>query len=265
MNTDGRKFSGARGIDSPAGSQACLPAWLPACPFLPVPAREMDWRDLGAFRLGRTEGGGRGAWAGRPCDSIHVGGAVVPSDQAVCSAAAVRGGAFYETALAYAQFLWMRGCAARAVLCLDRAFGADLRGGEGVLRVWPLPYAALGWILRVARDVNARRGAGGGRIFMGNPRVHFQHYAGRMNEPRREQRRWRAWACWAIARGVLPELAGDSRHVVAEPSAACICGRLELLGIAGEAGLWAGALAAAKRGARVRARLGGASASHSNP
>jgi hypothetical protein len=25
-----------------------------------------------------------------------------------------------------------------------------------------------------------------------NPRVHFQHYAGRMNEPRREQRRWRA-------------------------------------------------------------------------
>ena len=75
-------------------------------------------------------------------------------------------------------------------------------------------------------------------IFIGNPRVHFQHYAGRMNEPRREPRRWRAWACWAIARKILPQLPGDPKHAVAEPTADQIAARLREYGAAGEAELW---------------------------
>lgn len=153
----------------------------------------MDWRDLGVFR-----------------------------------ANGARDTAFYETALLYAQHLWKRGYAARAVLCLDRALGADLRGDEAVLKKWPLPYAALAWILRETP-------AG---VFIGNPRLHFQHYAGRMNEPRREQRRWRAWACWAIARAVRPEFPGDPRHLVEEPGVAEIAKNLKRFGIVGEAELW---------------------------
>jgi hypothetical protein len=100
-----------------------------------------------------------------------------------------RGPVFYLTALTYGHYLWQRGLAARATLCLDRALGADLRGDEPVLREWPLPYAAMRWFLQHTPP----------DVFIGNPRVHFQHLADRMNEPRRDQRRWRAWACWGIA------------------------------------------------------------------
>jgi hypothetical protein len=144
---------------------------FPPCPHLPAARAGLDWKALHAFR-----------------DSA-------------------RGDAFYFACLEYAQALWQRGFAARALLCLDRAFGADLRGDEPVLRTHPLPYVAMAWLIR-----NTPSG-----VFLGNPRVHFQHYADRMNEPRREQRRWRAWACWAIARAVRPDLPGDSRHQVREP------------------------------------------------
>jgi hypothetical protein len=75
-------------------------------------------------------------------------------------------------------------------------------------------------------------------VFLGNPRVHFQHYADRMNEPRREQRRWRAWACWALVRIVRPELPSDPRHQVDEPSHEEIEARLREHGLPGEAELW---------------------------
>jgi hypothetical protein len=68
--------------------------------------------------------------------------------------------------------------------------------------------------------------------------VHFQHYADRMNEPRREQRRWRAWACWALARRVLPHLPEDPRHLVAEPTVEQIASHLVRHGMPGEAELW---------------------------
>lgn len=139
-----------------------------------------------------------------------------------------RDGGFYLTALTYGQYQWQRGLAARAILCLDRAFGADLRSDESELRDWPLPYAAMGWFLRnVPPDV-----------FVGNPRVHFQHLADRMNEPRRDQRRWRAWACWAITRVARPEWPADARHAVVEPSLAEITRRLNSHGLPGETALW---------------------------
>ena len=145
---------------------------LPPCPLLPVPRPGLDWRALHAYR------------------------------------ASDRGGEFYRACLEYGHALLQRGFAARALLFLDRAFGADLRGDEAVLRDHPLPYAAMAWLMaNTPADV-----------FLGNPRVHFQHYADRMNAPRREQRRWRAWACWALARAVRPDLPNDPRHRVVEPT-----------------------------------------------
>jgi hypothetical protein len=165
---------------------------LPPCPYLPVPRPGLDWRLLQEFR------------------DHH------------------RGGEFYEACLEYGHSLWQRGFAARAILCLDRAFGADLSGSEEELREWSLPYAAMAWfITHTPNDV-----------FLGNPRVHFQHYAGRMNEPRREQRRWRSWACWAIARVVRPDLPGDPRHKIEEPTIGTISEQLNAHGIHGETALW---------------------------
>lgn len=166
---------------------------LPPCPNLPPPRTGLDWRSLHRFR------------------EQH------------------RGAEFYEACLEYAHSLWARGFAARALLCLDRAFGAELGDEEPVLQRWPLPYAATAWIIAHTPP----------DVFIGNPRVHFQHYAGRMNEPRIEQRRWRAWACWAIARAARPELPGDPAHRVEEPTRERIAAALREHGHAGEAGLWA--------------------------
>lgn len=167
-------------------------AEFPICPHLPLPRAGLDWRTL----------------------HMHRG--------------ADRGEAFYFACLEYGHALWRRGFAARALLCLDRAMGADLRGDEGVLSEWPMPYAAMGWLI-------GHTPAG---VFVGNPRVHFQHYADRMNEPRREQRRWRAWACWAIARAVRPELPGDPKHRVVEPTREQIEAGLHAHGFSNEAHTW---------------------------
>ncbi len=145
---------------------------LPPCPYLPQPGPGLDWRHLHVFR----------------------------EDQ--------RDGRFYVACLEYGQSLWQRRLPARAMLCLDRAFGAELRGDEPELRQWPLPYAAMAWIMAQAPE----------GVFLGNPRVHFQHYAGRMNAPRREQRVWRSWACWALARAVRPADPGDPKHAIQEPA-----------------------------------------------
>jgi hypothetical protein len=139
-----------------------------------------------------------------------------------------RGGAFYRVCLEYGQTLWVHGQAARALLCLDRAMGADLRGGEPELLEFPLPYAAMAWMMAQVPD----------GVFIGNPRVHFQHYADRMNEPRREQRRWRAWAGWWLARIAHPEWPADPRHRVMEPTVADVQAALERHGVPGECAVW---------------------------
>lgn len=171
---------------------------LPPCPYLPAPRPGLDWRMLHAHRD------------------------------------AGRGGEFYLDCLEYGHALWQRGLAARAVLCLDRAFGAELLGDEAELREWPLPYGAMAWFITHTPP----------EVFLGNPRVHFQHYADRLGEPRREQRRWRAWACWAIVRGVRPEFPADPKHPVAEPSHDTIALELGVHGLPGEAKLWESVLPA---------------------
>ncbi len=165
---------------------------LPSCPHLPSPRAGLDWRSLHAYR-----------------------------DRE-------RGADFYFGCLEYGHALWQRGFAARALLCLDRAFASELQGDEAVLGEWPLPYGATAWMIRNAPP----------DVFIGNPRVHFQHYADRMNEPRREQRRWRAWACWALTRAVRPEFPADPKHVVAEPIREEIEAALQEYGVPGEAVLW---------------------------
>jgi hypothetical protein len=152
--------------------------------------------------------------------------------RALTAHGASRDAAFYLTALTYAQYLWQRGLAARAMLAVDRALGADLRGDEPVLAHWPLPYAAQAWFLRHTPP----------GVFIGNPRVHFQHLADRMNEPRREQRRWRIWACWALCRVVRPEFDPDPKHLVTEPSLEQIAEKLALHGLPGEALVWQSAM-----------------------
>lgn len=169
-----------------------MPDEFPPCPHLPVPRAGLDWRSLHAYRT------------------------------------ADRGPEFYFSCLEYGHSLWRRGFAARSLLCLDRAFGAELNGDEPILKQWPLPYAATAWV--IAHTPND--------VFIGNPRVHFQHYADRMNEPRREQRQARAWACWALSRVVRPDLPGDPRHRVQEPSEEEIARMLRAHGHAGEFDLW---------------------------
>lgn len=139
-----------------------------------------------------------------------------------------RDAAFYLSCLEYGHDLWQRGLAARAVLCLDRAMGADLRGDEPQLGAWPMPYAAMAWFLTHTPP----------DIFIGNPRVHFQHYADRMNEPRRAQRAARAWACWALTRRLRPEWPSDPKHDVVEPEESQIATALDRHGLAGETRLW---------------------------
>ncbi len=141
-----------------------------------------------------------------------------------------RGAEFYLTALRYAHYLWLRGFAARVILKLDRALLADVPEGDAALREWPLPYAAMAWVLRHAPD------------FGGNPRVHFQHLAGRIRPPRLEQRRWRMWACWMLCRAARPDLPGDPGHEVEEPQPEQIIENLSRHGHAGEADLWKAAL-----------------------
>ncbi|MDQ8181730.1 hypothetical protein [Pelagicoccus sp. SDUM812005] len=165
---------------------------LKPLPNLPAPEQGMDWRALNRFR----------------------------ADE--------RSSAFYLTCLKYGQHLWLQRFPARAILCLDRAWGADLDGSEPVLQEWPLPYAPLVSLLQQA-PIGA---------FLGNPRVHFQHYADRLGEPRRLQRKWRSWACWALARATLPQLPGDPRHLVDEPSLAQIEDELSQHGHPGEVALW---------------------------
>ena len=101
---------------------------------------------------------------------------------------------YYFAALSYAQSLWREGKPAQAILQLNKAFMADLRGDEDVLKDHPAPYAALVWILE-NRPENA---------FIGNPVRHFQHLATRVSGERKEIRSWRAWACFHLSRAVLP-------------------------------------------------------------
>jgi predicted metalloendopeptidase len=143
-----------------------------------------------------------------------------------------RGAEFYEMALKYAQSHWLQGMPAQALLQVNRALGSAVAATDEVLQRWPLPYAAVVWLL----------GNHTPEQFIGNPRRHYQHLATRMVEPRKALRTWRAWACWHLARQVLPQFSADEEQLrteqIVEPTPEEIHRQLATLGHAGEADGW---------------------------
>ncbi len=162
-----------------------------------------------------------------PCPHLPA-----PRDQMTASAFSEHGesrdAGFYLTALEYGHYLWQRGFAARAILCLDRAMGADVQATDPIVHTWPIPYAAMAWFLAHTPD----------GVFIGNPRVHFQHYADRLKAPRRDIRHARAWACWALTRRLRPHLPADPKHAVIEPTETEIATALDAHGLPAESALW---------------------------
>jgi len=160
------------------------------CPFLPSCGRALCWRDLAELR----------------------------EDQ---------GEELYGRCLEYAQQLWLDDLPARALLAVDRALYCDVSADCGILQAYPLPYAAIRWL--VSQPSAA---------FTGNARVHYQHLADRVRGERADLKKWRAWAAWAIVRQARPDLPGDPRHDVREPSRADIAEGLRQHGLPTEARSW---------------------------
>lgn len=165
------------------------------CPFLPSCGRTLSWRDLNALRENQ-------------------------------------GPELYELCLEYGQQLWLDELPARALLAVDRALYCDVPGDAEILRAYPMPYRAIGWMVKQP-----------GEAFTGNARVHYQHLADRVRGERADLKKWRAWAAWAVTRQARPDLAGDPKHAVSEPTPAEIETSLGTFGVAGEITEWRKALA----------------------
>jgi hypothetical protein len=143
-----------------------------------------------------------------------------------------QGPELYLTCLEYGQQLWLDGLPARALLAVDRALYCDVDPADEAARAYPPPYRAIGWMV-------AQPSEG----FTGNARVHYQHLADRVRGDRAEVKQWRAWAAWAIVRQARPDLPGDPKHAVVEPTDADISAGLGRYGVAGEVAEWRQALA----------------------
>jgi hypothetical protein len=143
-----------------------------------------------------------------------------------------RGVDFYLDALRYAQWQWISGKPAQAVLQLDKAWMADLDSNDPVLGANPSPYVALAWIIRQA--------VSGDCGFLGDPVRHFQHLASRMSGPRSTVRSWRAWCCMHLAERVSAgrQFHRDGRQLAREglwiPSRGAALAALSRHGWAGE-------------------------------
>jgi hypothetical protein len=143
----------------------------------------------------------------------------------------LRGGnieAFYRTALAYGQYLWLKGCSGRAILAITRALYCDLHDDAAVLRVCPLPYKALHWIV-----VHHPK-----QDFPGNPRISFQHQATRLRGDRAALRRARAWAVWKLICVAKPELLADTKQEIKQITLDEIEMRLAKHGHSNEVQIW---------------------------
>lgn len=164
------------------------------CPYLPSGQKKLSWRELNALR----------------------------DDQ---------GEELYLLCLEYGQQLWLENLPARALLAVDRALYCDVSADAECLKHYPLPYAAIGWLVSQPTEQ-----------FTGNARVHYQHLADRVKGDRAAQKKWRAWAAWAITRRARPDLVADPDHVVTEPTPSEIRQALRLHGIKGEVETWEKAL-----------------------
>ena len=143
-----------------------------------------------------------------------------------------QGPELYRLCLEYGQQLWLDDLPARALLAVDRALYCDVPSDAEVLSEYQMPYRAIGWMVKQPSD-----------NFAGNARVHYQHLADRVRGERAELKKWRAWAAWAVSRVARPDLEGDSKHVVAEPTHPEIEDGLQNFGVSGEVDEWRRALA----------------------
>lgn len=137
-----------------------------------------------------------------------------------------RDAGFYFDALRYGHFLWQQGHAGRALLALTRALYAEVSAANDILRTWPLPYAALFWMLRHHSSDD----------FPGNPRLSYQHQACRLRGDRADLRAARAWAMWALACAARPQLPSDP--TCPDRSLSEITALLDQWGHPGESQLW---------------------------
>lgn len=165
--------------------------FVPICPHLPTPDANMSHRCLTALKGGDRE-------------------------------------LFYLTALKYGHYLWLQGHAGRSILAITRALYADIPAGAPCLDQWPLPYAALGWVIANHPKDD----------FPGNPRISFQHQATRLRGDRQALRRARAWAVWALIRGAKPSLSGDTSQGIEEPTLGMIEAELSSVGHPNEIAIW---------------------------
>jgi hypothetical protein len=138
----------------------------------------------------------------------------------------------YRLCLEYGQQLWLDDLPARALLAVDRALYCDVPSDAEVLSEYPMPYRAIGWIVKQPADT-----------FTGNARVHYQHLADRVRGERADVKKWRAWAAWAVTRHAHPDLASDPKHAAIEPTHAEIEAGLRACGVSGEIAEWRKALA----------------------
>jgi hypothetical protein len=150
------------------------------------------------------------------------------------AAAQVGPEAHYLACLRYARQLWEAGLPARALLALDRGLFCDLPSVALERPTYPLPYAVIGWM--ITQEI--------GDAFIGNPRAHYQHLAGRVQGSRAPRVRSRAWAAWSIVRAARPDWPGDPQHQVIEPTWAEIEAALNALGGPHEVAPWQQALKA---------------------
>lgn len=140
--------------------------------------------------------------------------------------------AYYSASLRYGHYLWQQGHAGRAILALTRALYADLPEAALVLREWPLPYAAIYWIVHNHSSND----------FPGNPRVSFQHQATRIRGARKELLQARAWAVWYLIRDARPSLPADTKQGIEEPGFESIQAGLCRFGHTNEVDIWLKAL-----------------------
>ncbi|HSJ03022.1 MAG: GNAT family N-acetyltransferase [Verrucomicrobium sp.] len=149
-----------------------------------------------------------------------------------------RSSTFYNTALHYAQSLWLEGFPAKSLLLVNRALSCWLP--EVSLKVpGESPYHAVAWLLQ-------NRPPG---FFVGNPRRHYQHLATRMVEPHKTLRTWRAWACWYLSKHLLSEseFPSDEKQIreelIVEPTRDEIARQLTALSPQDDCAAWLEALA----------------------
>ena len=143
-----------------------------------------------------------------------------------------QGPELYRLCLEYGQQLWLDDLPARALLAVDRALYCDVSGDADVLIEYPMPYRTIGWMVKQPCET-----------FAGNARVHYQHLADRVRGERAELKKWRAWAAWAVTRHARPDLEGDPKHIVTEPTQTEIETGLQACGAGSEIIEWRRALA----------------------